>query len=53
MKTNILLVAIALIVTACASHREVSSFSHESDHTESHHAQLMDTAASARGNSVH
>lgn len=51
MKTHILLAAIALIVTACASHRDLASVP-EKTYSDTQHAQLMESAASARGNSV-
>ena len=47
MRTHILLVLTALIVTACASKREVASTTEErTNYEQTQHAQMIDGAAS-------
>lgn len=47
MRTHILLVLTALIVTACASKRDVASTNTEnSNYEQTQHAQMIDGAAS-------
>jgi hypothetical protein len=53
MRPHILLMLLTLILSACASHRDIAGTTDRSGYNteQSQHAQLMDAAASARGNS--
>lgn len=46
MKTHFLILLIALVVSACASKRDVASVQEERNYDEFQHAQMIDGAAS-------
>ena len=46
MKTHFLILLIALVVSACASKRDVASVQEEQNYDEFQHARMIDGAAS-------
>lgn len=53
MRTHLLALLTALFISSCANHRDLASTTDRSGYNqeESQHAQMIDTGASARGNS--
>ena len=53
MKTHILIGLFAIILSACASKRDIASTTQDENiQEETQHAQMIDAAASGRGNSI-